>query len=280
MQSRLADSISRAQHALKEETGEVTQAELYSLQATKGVIGKYVHQARAVESISLDGLRVLTGVGLKAPLKVADVSLEPVPFPSAELADLQAKALYDRPEMQQLEAGLRARRALVAAQKADGMPNIYAGLVGTFSYASQRDQMDNPYIYDPFNSVGLTPVVGIRWDKEFDAVTARMSQAQAELEALNQKKQFALAGIPFEVSEAYANAKANHDAQKDLSEGATSARRWVIASMADFAAGLERGDKLAEAIKSYVLAQTEYLRTVNDYNVNVAQISKLTGEQN
>jgi hypothetical protein len=50
--------------------------------------------------------------------------------------------------------------------------------------------------------------------------------------------------------------------------------------MADFAAGLERGDKLAEAIKSYVLAQTEYLRTVNDYNVNVAQISKLTGEQN
>jgi outer membrane protein TolC len=280
MQSRLADSITRAEHALKEETGEVTQAELYSLQATKGVIGKYVHQARAVESISLDGLRVLTGVGLKAPLKVADDSLEPVPFPSAELADLQAKALYDRPEMQQLEAGLRARRALVAAQKADGMPNIYAGLVGTFSYASQRDQMDNPYIYDPFNSVGLTPVVGIRWDKEFDAVTARMSQAQAELEALNQRKQFALAGIPFEVSEAYANAKANHDAQKDLSAGATSARRWVIASMADFAAGLERGDKLAEAIKSYVLAQTEYLRTVNDYNVNVAQISKLTGEQN
>ena len=106
-----------------------------------------------------------------------------------------------------------------------------------------------------------------------------VAQAQAELEALNQKRQFALAGIPFEVSEAYANARANFDAQKDLSEGAASARRWVIASLADFSAGLEKGDKLAEAIKSYVLAQTEYLRTVNDFNVNVAQIDKLTGEQ-
>jgi Outer membrane protein len=279
IQSRLDGSISRAERELKEETGEVTLAELFSLQATKGVISKYVHQARAVENISLDGLRVLTGLGLKAPLTVADESLQPVPFPSAELADLQGRALTDRPEMQQLEAGLKAKRALVAAKKADIMPDVYTGVVGSYSYASRRDQLDNPHVYDPFNGGGLTPVVGIKWDAAFEVGSARVTQAQAELEALNQKKQFALMGIPFEVSEAYANARANYDAQKDLSEGATSARRWVIASMADFSAGLEKGDKLAEAIKSYVLAQTEYLRTVNDYNVNVAQISKLIGEQ-
>ncbi len=279
MQSRLEHSISRAQRALKNETGEVTQAELYSLQATKGMIGKYVHQARAVENISLDGLKVLTGVGLGAPLAVADESLEPVPFPAAELADLQARALAERPEMQQLEAGLKAKRALVAAKRADIMPDVYAGVVGSYNYASRRDRMENPHVYDPFNGGGLTPVVGIKWDAAFEAGSARVTQAQAELEALNQKKQFALMGIPFEVGEAYANAKANYAAQKDLSEGAASARRWVIASMADFSAGLEKGDRLSEAIKSYVLAQTEYLRTVNDYNVNVAQIGKLIGEQ-
>ncbi len=279
MQSRLEGSINRAERAIKDETGEVTQAELYSLQATKGIIGKYVHQARAVEKISLDGLRVLTGVGLNAPLSVADERLEPVTFPGAELADLQAKALVDRPEVQQLEAGLKARRALVAAKKADGMPDIYAGVVGSYSYASQRDKLENPHVYDPFNGGGLTPVVGIKWDTAFDVASARVTQAQAELEALNQKKQFAMNGIPFEVGEAYANAKANFDAQKELSEGAASARRWVIASMADFSAGLEKGDKLSDAIKTYVLAQTEFLRTVNDYNLNVAQIAKLTGEQ-
>lgn len=279
MQSRLENSISHAERALKDETGEVTQAELYSLQATRGVIGKYVHQARAVENISLDGLRVLTGLGLNAPLTVADDRLEPVPFPAMELADLQGRALTERPEMAQLEAGLKARRALVEAKKADMMPDVYTGVVASYSYASRRDQLDNPHVYDPFNGGGLTPVIGIKWDAAFGVASARVSQAQAELEALNQKKQFALMGIPFEVSEAYANAKANYNSQIDLSKGAASARRWVIAALADFSAGLERGDKLADAIKSYVLAQTEYLRTVNDYNVNVAQISKLTGEQ-
>ncbi|NWG38915.1 MAG: TolC family protein [Hydrogenophilaceae bacterium] len=279
MQGRLLQAISRAESALKEESGEVTLSDLYSLQTAKGLIGKYVHQAKAVETISLDGLKVLTGVGLKAPLSVADVKLEPVSFPSIELPDLQAKALSDRPEMQQLEAGLKSRRALLAARKAEIMPDIYAGVVGTYSYASQRDKLENPHVYDPFNGGGLTPVLGVKWDAVFDVASARVSQAQAELEALNQKRLFALAGIPFEVGEAYANARANYEAQKELAEGAASARRWVIASLADFSAGLEKGDRLAEAIKSYVLAQTEYLRTVNDFNMNVAQLSKLTGEQ-
>jgi outer membrane protein TolC len=279
MQGRLGQSISRAEQGLKDETGEVTQSDLYSLQTARGLIGKYVHQARAVETISLDGLRVLTGLGLKAPLAVSDERLEPVAFPAVELADLQAKALADRPEMQQLEAGLRTRRALVAAKKAEVMPDIYAGVVGLFNYASQREKLDNPYLSDAFNGGGLTPVLGVKWDAVFDVATARVSQAQAELEALNQKRQFALAGIPFEVGEAYTNARANYESQKTLAEGAASARRWVIASLADFSAGLEKGDRLADAIKSYVLAQTEYLRTVNDYNMNVAQLSKLTGEQ-
>ncbi len=279
MRGRVNQSILRAERALKEETGEVTQSDLYSLQTAKGLIGKYAHQARAVETISLDGLKVLTGVGMKAPLAVADEKLDPVAFPTIELADLQARALAERPEMQQLEAGLKARRALVAAKKAEIMPDVYAGVVGAYSYASRRDQLDNPHVYDPFNGGGLTPVLGVKWDVVFDVAKARVGQAQAELEALNQKRQFALAGIPFEVSEAYANARANFEAQKELAEGAASARRWVIASLADFSAGLEKGDRLAEAIKSYVLAQTEYLRTVNDFNLNVAQISKLTGEQ-
>ena len=52
----------------------------------------------------------------------------------------------------------------------------------------------------------------------------------------------------------------------------------MVASLADFSAGIETANKVAEAIKNYVLTQTEYLRTVNDYNMNVAQLARLTGE--
>jgi len=35
---------------------------------------------------------------------------------------------------------------------------------------------------------------------------------------------------------------------------------------------------LAEAVRNYALTQIEYLRTINDYNMNVAQLARLTGE--
>jgi len=278
IQGRLNHTISSVERNLKEETGESRQSDLYALQTARGLLAKYAHQARAVEKISLDGLKVLTGAGLMADLQVADSRIEPVAFPQIDLADLQARALQDRPEMEQLEAGLRARRALVAAKKADRMPDVYAGVIGQFNYASQRERLDNPYLNDPFNGGGLTPVVGMKWDTVFGVASARVNQAQAELEALNHKKAFAVAGIPFEVGEAYANARANHEAQRDLAEGAAAARRWMVATLADFSAGIESADKVAEAIKNHVLAQTEYLRTVNDYNMNVAQLARLTGE--
>ena len=278
MQGRLDQAIRSVERHLREETGESKQSDLYALQTAKSLLAKYVHQSRAIEKISLDGLKVLTGAGLKSDLQVADDRIEPVAFPQIELAELQSRALQDRPEMQQLEAGLRARRALVAAKKAERMPDVYAGVIGQFNYASQRDRLDNPYINDPFNGGGLTPVVGVKWDSVFGVATARVNQAQAELEAINHKKAFAVAGIPFEVGEAYANAKANFDAQNELSEGAAAARRWMVASLADFSAGVETADKVADSIKSYVLTHTEYLRTVNDYNMNVAQLARLTGE--
>jgi outer membrane protein TolC len=278
IQDKLNRSIVSVERDLEEETGESKQSDLYALQTARGLLAKYAHQARAVEKISLDGLKVLTGAGIESDLAVADERIQPVVFPQTELAELQARALQERPEMQQLEAGLRARRALVAAKKADRMPDVYAGVIGQVNYASQRERLDNPYLYDPFNSAGVTPVVGVKWDSAFGVAGARVNQAQAELEALNHKKAFAVAGIPFEVREAYANAQANYDAQRELAEGAAAARRWMVASLADHSAGVESADKVADALKNYVLLQTEYLRTVNDYNMNVAQLARLTGE--
>lgn len=276
--ARVDAAIRQVERDLANDTGEARQSDLYAMQAARSLLTRYVHQARAIERISLDGLKLLTGVGMKAELKPADASIEPVPFPQVELADFQSRALADRAEMQQLEAGLRARRALVAARKAERMPDVYAGVVGQVNYASRRERLDNPHLYDPFNNAGLTPIVGVRWDTVFGAAGARVDQAQAELEALNHKRAFAVVGIPFEVSEAYANAQANLAGLRALSEGALAARRWMVAALADFSAGLGSADKLAEAIKNYTLLHTDYLRTVNDYNMNVAQLARMTGE--
>ena len=278
VQNRLDSALKRVGQNLKDDNGESKQSDLYAMQAARGLLGKYLSQAKAIEKISLNGLKVLTGVGMDADLQVADDSLTPVALPKDSLTELQSKALQDRPEMAQLEAGLRARRALVAAKKSEKYPNVYAGIVGTVNYASRRDRLNNPYVYDPFNNAGATPVVGVKWDMEFDVADAKVAQEQAELEALNYKNQYAQAGIPFQVSEAYQQVHANYDALQDLADGATAARRWMISSLADFNAGLEPADKVADALKTYALTQAEYLNTVNDYNMDVAQMYRAAGE--
>lgn len=278
VQSRLKDAMTRINSNIKADNGESTQSDLYALQAANGMLGKYLSQATAIEKISMDGLKLLTGVGMDSKLEVADSSLTPVPLPVGTVADFESRAVADRPEMAQLEAGMRARRALIAAKKSEMYPDIYAGVIGQANFASRRDTLNNPYVYDPFNNAGITPVVGMKWDIKLGVVPAQIAQAQADLEALNYKTQYAQAGIPFQVSEAYNQVHANYVAQQQLAEGATAGRRWMIASLADFNAGLEKADKVADALKTYALTQAEYLRTVNDYNMYVAQLSHAIGE--
>ena len=277
VQAHLNDAISLVKRNLDANNGQSRQTDLYALQAAQGMLDKYIDQAQAVEKISMEGLKILTGVGMNGDLDVADEDLEPVPLPEGTLDDYKNRALSDRPEMAQVEAGMRARRALIQAHKAEMYPNLYAGVIGEANYASNRSMLNNPFIYDPFNNVGVTPVVGLQWSLEPGVINAQQAQQQAEFDALTFKAQYAQAGIPFEVSEAWNKLHADYDSQRALAQGSAAARRWMIASLADFNAGLEKADKVAEALKTYALTQAEYLQTVDNYNMDVADLAEVTG---
>lgn len=276
-EKRIRDAIDLVQRWLDEDTGEAVQSDLYALQSGLGLVGKYRAQAQALENVALDGLKVLTGVGLGQPLEVPDKHIEALPLPVLDLPVLQGQALERRPEMSQVEAGLRARRALVQAKKAEATPNVYAGLAGLLSYAPGRDRLDNPYISDPFNDVGLTPLVGIKWDWAGEVQSARTAGAEAELNALIAKSTLARQGIPYQVAEAYHQVQAYHESVQRLSDGAQAARRWMVSSYADFEAGLERADKVVQAFQGYVVTYADYLQTIFDYNMHVAKLEDVTG---
>jgi outer membrane protein len=274
---RVDGSVVMVQHWLDEGNSNVRQSDLFALQAGSGLIGRYLAEATATEHVALDGLKVLTGAGLGSDLTVADQASAPVPMPQMNLTALEKQALDHRPEMAQVDAGMRARRALVEANKADGRPNIYAGAVGILSYAPGRDRLDNPYIYDPFNTLGLTPVIGLKWDWAGRVQSAKIEQEEAKLNALIAKSAVAREGIPFQVAEQYHQVQGSHEAVDQLADASRAARRWMIASFADFEAGMQTGDKVVTAFQGYVLAHSDYLKTVFEYNMHVAQLLNVTG---
>ncbi|MDZ4263610.1 MAG: TolC family protein [Pseudomonadota bacterium] len=274
---RIQSAIELVSGWLEDGGGDAKQSDLYALQAGQALLGKYRAQAVALEKIALAGLKVVTGVGLDADIEVADQRLEPVALPELSLAELKQQALSDRPEMQQLEAGLKARRSLVEASKAGNRPNLYAGLVGMVSYAPGRDRLNNPFISDPFNDAGITPVVGVKWDWKGGVQRGKTASAQAELDALISKSDLARMGIPYQVAEQYYQVQGYHESVEKLAEASRSSRRWMIASYTDFEAGLEKADKVMTAFQAYVVASSDYIQTTFDYNMHVAQLESATG---
>lgn len=277
---RLNKAIGLVEGRLKRGSGNSKQSDLFALQTVAALINRYHAEAQGMERIALEGLKTLTGIGQKKRLKVADKRLTPVDLPAASLQKLQARALKKRPERAQLEAGLDARRALVAAKKAGKKPKVYYGLGGEVRYTPEivTEESFNTKLFDPFNYAALTPLIGIKWDWESGRQPAQVNQAQAELDALVEKSAFARQGIPFQVAEQYHYVRSFHTMVEELAKGSRAGRRWMISSYADFEAGLEEADKVMTAFQGYILAHTEYLKAVNDYNMHVVKLRHVTGE--
>lgn len=275
---KLEAAVTLVEGWLEDGKGDAKQSDLYALQTGVALIKRYIAEASNFENIAYKGLRLLTGISQDDTLELADKRIQPVPLPEGELKDLQARALEKRPEISQLAAGLDARRALMRAKKSDSNPNIYTGVIGAISYAPERNNLTGANVYDPFYSAGATPVLGMKWDWASGRQPAQVAQAQAELDATLAVKSFAQQGIPFQVAEQYHNVHAYHEMVQELYDGSRSGRRWMISSYADFEAGVEDADKVINAFLGYVQAYSDYLKTVNDYNLHVTRLGIMTGD--
>lgn len=261
------------------EEGKGKQSDVFALQTGIALVNRYHAEMSGLENIAHAGLKMLLGLKAEDSINLADKRLQPVEMPAKTLEELQKRALAERPEMSQVEAGLKARRALLAAKNSEAYPNLYSGLGGTFAYSPERVATDDVAVYDPFNHAGLTPVLGLKWDWHSGVQAAKVKQAQAELDALVEKKSFALQGIPFQVAQQFHTVQSQHEMVEQLYQAARSGRRWMLASYADFEAGLEEAEKVMTALQAYVLAYGDYLRMVNEFNLSVARLKVATGDR-
>jgi len=263
---------------LEADNGQAKQSDQFALETGAGIIQGYLEEATGMEKVAMAGLRLLTGIADADELAVSDQRLEAWPLPDTELKPMMAKALAQRPEMSQVSAGLAARYALVEASKSEAYPNLYYGIGGIVSYSPLRESTADLSVYDSFNTWGATPVIGLKWDWYSGRQRAKVKQAQAEYDTVLETKAFALQGIPFQVAESYHKVHLNHEKVQRLYAGARSGRRWLIASYADFEAGIEQSDKLTAAFQGYLLAYSEYVKSVNNYNVELAKLRVAIGE--
>ena len=273
---RLKGALDLVNRWLDEDKGNVSLSDRYALESGMGLVESFLAEAKGIEAIAMEGLKLLTGLQTE-PIELKDSRLRPITVPDRSVEEWIALARENRPEFRQVEAGLSARRALVEATRADKKPVVYAGVAGSLAYAPGRDRLDNPHVFDLYNHSALSPIVGMRWQWEPGAQPARVAQAQADLDALIYTASFARQGIPFQVREQYHLVHSKYESIQAMKSSSQAARRWMIAAYTDFEAGLEEADKILTAMQVYVVAYAEYLKNVNDYNNIVFKLKSVSG---
>ena len=186
-------------------------------------------------------------------------------------------ALEMRPEFRQLKEGLVARQLLVDAAKADRLPSFFFAVVGQLAGAPGRKWNPDPYINDWFNDNGALPMLGAKWHFDFGILNAKIGQARAELEQLQNQQRTALMGIPIEVAKNYGDVQTNYKGSIGLEKAYVNARRWLVTTFSNFDMGLGSISDIFQAFERYGVFRGDYLMSLYNYNLAVAQLSKSTG---
>ncbi|WP_233993910.1 TolC family protein [Salinibacter altiplanensis] len=188
------------------------------------------------------------------------------------------RALQNRPEVRQAEAGVKARRALVDVARSEYYPKV--GLRATLSQSvtlPERPNPDNAFIGDSFMGTGTRTGIGVQQNLNFGQTRAQVEQAKAELNAVQYQRTAAEQLVRFEVEEAYRSLLTAQAAVESRDRSTTIAGEWLRTEQVNFDLDLGDTEDLIKAVRADLEARAQYLRAVRQYNGAVLDLLRATG---
>lgn len=255
--------------------GDGDDIELLKLKMNRAELEARESEARKSERVAMSGLRFLTGV--RGSFDIPDEPLRAIPHKLAPLPRyLQAARLF-RPEINMARAGVVARRAQVELARARYYPDIGLGLTARWARAPEVTDQVNPYVRDNANIFFYGAALVLEWKLDFLPNSARVAQAEAQLEEMRALEQFALGGVGVEVEKAFAEAL---DAERRLDayrRAAKYARQWLIKVQQGIDVGTMDESDIVDPAKEYATKRFQQMSATYDYNLALAGLALATG---
>lgn len=227
------------------------------------------------ETYGLAALRFMTGIQTgfdvpDEPLKKPDVPLAPV------VRYLGAARLF-RPEVNMARAGVEARRAELALQRARFFPDIGLALNASYSVAPSVVAQSNLYAANNFNYFGYGFALGARWSLDLPTNAARVQQVESRLEETRALERYALGGVGVEVENAYATTIEARTREEHWDNAEHRARQWIATIESAIDLGTKDERALMEPLRIYVYARLEHVRALSDLNVDMSELARVSG---
>jgi outer membrane protein len=275
VRGQVDDAIARTERLV--DSGFTTDVDVYRLRAGKGELEKNLNLVEKNIGLARTALATWTGQPAEVVVEPADAS------PPAELRDLRALSAFvddaraRRPEFTQLEQGLKARQNLVEVERKKRYPLFFLGVLGVAAYATNRDRIDNPFIYDPLNDSFVSPIVGFKYNLDFGITDGKIKEAQAEVQKLEALRDYARDGIPLQVQQAYDGVVEARRNVKAYDEAHQNARRWLVASSSNFDLGVGEPRDLADAFLAYAKTRGEYFLALYSHVYGLEELAHAAG---
>ncbi|MGH7963224.1 MAG: TolC family protein [Candidatus Binatia bacterium] len=259
--------------------GEVMQSDQLNLRIAYAGIAKDVAKLR--NGIELTRAALLRTMGLPptATFETADTVLKPEPAQLKDLDYYVERLFANRPEWRKLHIGIQAKEAELQVATGDYFPAFFLAVPFRYGYAPGRSRQLNPFAYDNFNFADAGPVLGLRWSLGFAETAAKVARTRAELLKLRAQEQTATASFPLEVKEAYLNVKEAEERIKITDDGRKAGRALVTLGAANIELGIGDPQEVFQGLGNYTRAANDYYEAVKDYNVALAKLSLVVGEE-
>ncbi len=270
-------AVEVAEERLKE--NKITQLDLLNLRIGYASVAK--EEARLRNGIELTRAALLRATGLPqtTDLELADTLLAPQPAHLKDLDYYVERLFANRPEWRKLRLGLQARETELRVATSDYFPTFFLAIPFRYGYAPDRSRQTNPFAYDDFNFGGGGPVVGVRWSLGFAETAAKVARSRAELMKLRAQERTAVLSFPLEVKEAYLNVKEAEERVRVTADGRRAGRALVTLAVTNFELGIGEPQEIFLGLGNYTRAANDYYEAVRDYNIALAKLSLVVGEE-
>jgi outer membrane protein TolC len=259
----------------KVQAGDGDDIELLKLRMYRAELEARVSEATRQEAIALSGLRYLTGDG--PDVDVRDEPLQQNSHRLGPLAHYLSAAQLYRPEVNMARAGVIAREAQLRMERAKFFPDLALGLSFNYSAAPLVEDQRNPFVNDRANYLSYGAALVFKYKLDFLPQSARLAQANAQLEEQRATERYALGGVGTEVEQAFREAE---DAARrlDAYTRATSyAKQWLVQVQEGIDVGTFEDQDIVDPAKEYATKRFLQMSATFDYNVALAKLALATG---
>jgi len=277
-QKIIKEAQQRADELYAKGGGEVTQVDLNKLEYGRTEIDKYLVRAEKGEFMALAALKHTMGWPAERELSIAETRL-PRRIVEKELsvAKLMTEASQNRPEWAQIEQGKRAALRLADAEMLANAPVLFLAGKFTGSWTPTRDNTSNPYHNDPYNRLSGGIALGMKFDIDYWAASARSDIALAQHKQVEALERFADTGIPMQVRMAYDEMLQSRQLAELSKKGVKATNRWMTFATSAFGTGTGEAKDVLEGLAAYVTARNGHYESLRDFFVARSKLDYALG---